>query len=66
MNQRNQVVLEIVKNERNFAFCIPFGCSYDEVVEVAQLFLNQASSMKEVAEKAEQQAKVAAEQSKEA
>lgn len=54
MNQRNQVVIEIVKNERNFAFCIPFGCSYDDVLQVAQSFLDQANAMKEAADKAEQ------------
>jgi len=53
MNQRNQVVIEIVKNERNFAFCIPFGASYDDVVDVAQGFLQQATIMKDAANKAE-------------
>ena len=53
MNQRNQVVIEIVKNERTFAFCIPFGANYDEVVEVATIFLTQSTILKDTAEKAE-------------
>lgn len=35
MNQRMMVQLELIKNERTYTFCIPYGSALEDAAEVA-------------------------------
>lgn len=45
MNQRMMVQLELIKNERTYTFCIPYGSALEDAAEVA----NQMSAAIKIA-----------------
>ncbi len=61
MNQKSYVHLEVIKNEKPYILCVPFGSSYQDSYDAAVEIANNIIELSKQAQEAQDKSKAEAE-----